>query len=167
MVNMFRRWAGSNIAVSFSGCLLPHLNIGLIKSVFSLPEEERLFLNIHRYITRSNSVGLDKIPYDTDLTLDLKDITLIKKPYDENEFWRSGTGRKLMKTLLINNKHLWSILLHKQELIDMWNDHCEGKAGYGELFWRFVGFSFWYEQFASYFIQGPENFTNAEQTDQS
>ncbi len=159
----FRRWAGSNAAVPFSGYLLPHLNIGLIKTVFSLPEEERLFPNIHRYITGSNSVGLDKIPYDTDL----KDITLIKKPYDEDEFWRSGTGRKLMEALLNKNNFLWANLLHKQELINMWNDHCEGKAGYGELFWRVVGFSFWYEQFASYFFQEANNFANAEQTDRS
>jgi hypothetical protein len=152
IANNFRRWAGSNAAVTFSGYLLPHLNIGLIKAVFSLPEEERLHKNIHRYIIESNSVGLDKIPYDTDLTLDLNDITLIKKPYDEDVFWRSGTGRKLMETLLNKNNFLWANLLHKQEVINMLNDHCEGKARYGELFWRIVGFSFWYEQFDSYFI---------------
>jgi hypothetical protein len=154
----FRRWDGSSAAVPFSGFLLPHLNIGLIKTVFSLPEEERLLRNINRYITESNSVGLDKIPYDTDS----KDITLIKKPYDEDEFWRTETARELIETLLSKNNFLWANLLHKQEVINMWNDHCEGKAGYGELFWRIVGFSFWYEQFASYFIQGPENFTNVE-----
>lgn len=135
-------------ATPYGGYLIPFLNIGLIKAYFSLDEKERKAGVIHDYVISHNFIGLEKLPYDTDILSNDQNISRL--PYDENVFWNSGNGIAIMKKMLNGNHYMWTQLLNRETIFSMWQDHSARKMKHGELFWRIAAFYFWYSEFNRY-----------------